>query len=50
MRQIEMREAAAACVVTALVMAGVIFAFGYQPPRAFQSRTGTCRASRSPAP
>ena len=34
MREIEMREAAAALpVVTALVLAGVFFAFGYQPPR-----------------
>jgi hypothetical protein len=36
MREIEMREAAAALpVITALVLAGVFFAFGYQPPRGF---------------
>lgn len=36
MREIEMREAAAAMpFVTALVLAGVFFAFGYQPPRGY---------------
>jgi hypothetical protein len=36
MRQIEMREAAAAMpLITVLVLAGVVFAFGYRPPRGF---------------